>query len=469
MHSANFHYYKNGFLLAKWLIITPFLAFGQKKIPINWNLFRPEVGDHWVATVFNSPEISSRNSLILNTGAKIEMRKISDLTVGITFLKSSPKRTFTYGMSAGYNYSLNDIQAFNASYRYDIQSVGTSILVGLQKPNIVGRNHPFIHLGLTQRFLLNPKLSVFTTKLTNYDSDIGVNRFPMSGYLEMGLQQDEFLASSSWSRLKNLSVSMDFPFFNLSNFFTTNRKNYNASTIGFFNTTNPQVAFRLNYQQFIDVKPVRLFEPEVGDIYKRHRFLPPLVSVEDPEHPLFGRIFIEFAFGSQKDSVNVGAKNTNPKLIPNSIFNQIGVGYNLHFGNYRDTYDPREKNRNTYINAFVGVSIFKNSVTSASINLYKYESIGVKTEAGFRLGKGKYYLLGGGGFQFLEFSKEYTQNLNTQDKDVQLPYKNKFSYFYGVSFKNLLTLRLTHIDTDIIREKPVSYFDSIYYSVAIGF
>lgn len=415
--------------------------------------------------------------MVFDSGSKVEIQKLSALTAGIIVLKSSPKRTFTYGMSANYNYSLNDIKFLDALYRYDIQSVSTTFLMGYQKANIIGRNHPFVHLGLTQRFLLNPKLSVFTNKVTNYDSDIGINKFPMFGYLEMGLQQDEFLPNSnkegflsnSRSRLKNLSVSMEFPFFNLSNFFTTNRNNYNASTIGFFNTKNPQVVFRLNYQQFIDIKPVQAFEPEVGDITKRHQFLPPLVSIQDPDRPLFGRIFVEFMFGSQKDSVNVAAKNTNPKLIPNFIFNQIGIGYNLHFGNYRESYDDRIKNANTYYDVFLGVSVFKNALTSASVNLYKYESMGLKTEAGFRLGKEKYYILGGGGFQFLEFSKEYTQNLSTQNTEVQLPYKNKFFYFYGVSFKNLITLRLTHIDTDIIREKPVSYFDNIYYSVAIGF
>ena len=471
MRLVNFQYYKTKYIFTTLLLLTTYIAFGQKKIPINWNAFRPEVGDHWVTTLHHSPEFYSSNTLILNDDTKTKMQRLSALTIGTTFLQSSPKRTFTYGFGANYNYSLIDINAFNASYRYDIQSAGTSFFMGYQKPNIIGRNHPFVHLGLTQRFVISSKLTVFDTQLSNYSSDIGVNKFPMFGYLEMGLQQDEFLITNPRNRVKNLSVSMDFPFFNLSNFFTNNRKNYNTSTIGFFNSSNPQAVFRLNYQQYLDVKGKREFEPEVNDIAntKGHLFLPPLISMENPEHSLFGRIFVDFLFSSSKDSINVSAKNASPQIIPNAIFNQIGIGYTIHWGNYYPWSDGNNT-KNFHYDLFGSVSIFKTAITNASINLYKYESIGLKTEAGIRIGTKKgWYLVGGGGFQFLEFSKKYTRNATILENDIQSPYKNKFSYFGGVAFKNLILLKLTHIDTEIIRQKPVTYWDSIYYSIAIGF
>ena len=200
-------------------------VFGQKKIPVNWNIFKRETGDHWVATFHHSPKIYLNSPLIFDTGVKTDIKQLSALTFGTTVLRSSPKRTFTYGFGVDYNYSLSDIEAFNNLYRYDIQSVGSSLFLGIQKPSIVGNKHFFINLGFSQRFLFSSKLDVYDNKLTSYSKDIGLNQLPTFGYLEMGLQQDDFLRLNDRTRLKNLSISIDFPFFNRSNLFSTERKN----------------------------------------------------------------------------------------------------------------------------------------------------------------------------------------------------------------------------------------------------
>lgn len=454
-----------------WLLFMPFLLIGQIKIPVNWNLFQKVAGDHWVTSLHLSPDIYLNSSLKFDTDFKTNINELSSSTLGATIFKNSPKRTFIYGMGFNYNYCLNEFQAFNSLYRLDIQSIGSTFFIGAQKPNIIRNNHPFINLGLTQRYLLSNSISVFDNTLRNFNNNTEFNKFPTWGYLEIGIRRDEFLIMNDRSRLKNLSVAVDFPFFNRSDLFSTKRDKYNPKTLNLLHSTNPQFGIRVNYQQYIDTKSSTIFDEDAKqDITKRNLFIPPLVSIEDPNHALFGRIFVDFTFSNPRDSIDVSTKDTDPQIIPKAIFNQIAIGYNIHFGNYRETIDQTKRNKNVYYDVFGNIALNKNTIHSSTYNLYKYESIGLKTGLGLRVGTNSgIFLLIGGDYQIKELTKAYTKNFSTITDNIKFPINDNVSFYGGLSYKNLIMLKIIYGNTKFSRKNPINTLDNFYYSITIGF
>ena len=458
-------------LTAVWLLTASYVLNGQNKIPINWNIFKPVTGDHWVTTLHLAPDIYVNNSLSFDTGVKANIHDLNSTTIGLTAFNNSPKRTFIYGMGLNYNYRLSQIKFSNSLYQFDNQSIGSTFFVGIQKPNIIRNNHPFINLGLTQRYSFGNNVSIFDNTLTHINNAQELNKFPTYGYLEFGIRTDEFLVMNERSRIKNLSISVDFPFFNRSNLFSTNRKTFNQKTVNLINTSNLQSCIRINYQQYIDVRSSTIFDEEAKrTIAKRNLFFPPLVSIEDPNNALFGRFFVDFIFGTVKDSVNVSTDKTNAILLPKSVSNQTSVGYNLHWGNYRETIDLAKRNKNLYFDLYANVAISKNTISSSTINLQKYESFAIKAGTGFRIGtKSGIFLLLGGDYQIYEFAKNYSNNLTSTNNNIKYPVNKNLLIYSGISYKNLITLRALYGETNITRQNPKKTLDNLYYSIAIGF
>jgi hypothetical protein len=432
MHALNFQI-KNT-LFYTWFLLSPLALLGQVHIPVNWNVFKHVTSDHWQMTLHLSPDVYLNSSLKFDAGFKVNISELNSTTIGATFLKNSPKRTFVYGFGTNFNHYLSEFQAFNSLYRIEHQSIGGTIFIGYQKPAIIKNRHPFINVGLTQRYLMNSELSIFDNTLSNYSKSKEINRFPNYGYLELGIRKDEFLIMNDGSELKNLSISVDFPFFNRSDLLSPDRNNFSQQTLKLIHTKNNQLGIRLNYQQYIYKVPSNHLDDNGKDSVKtKNPYLAPLVSIEDPSKHLFGRIFVDFTFSTPRDSVNVSSTKLDTLLIPNAIFNQIAIGYNIHFGNYKgQTFDANEA-QDVHFGGFANIAISKNTISSSKNKLYKYESLSLITGAGGRIG-----------------------------------YKS-FFFLLGFSYKNFLTLKVIRAKTEILRKNPIKESDHLYYSLNIGF
>lgn len=456
------------------LFILKHQLFGQGGIPPNL-----KSGERSWERITFAPLLNPYFPLALNftdrNGSSITIDQDFGFRPGLRFERYAPNSPRGFSLEA--DFQLRElIFEKEGQFFFSDRSIGLTPILSWKTNNIEHINHPFIEVGIHQRFSVKNGL-VFSNEVNRIEieRDLSVRKLRSWAYLGLGIKRNLF--NQDWSRiqLSSLRLGAFFPLFDQANIFKNRdwsfSQNQEKMELSYFSAIIPNISYlkMINFHRNTLTRSIpNKFAPK-----SKESLFSPLPNWNKVQRSFSGNFYSHFILQPEVDSVSI--INDADEYIINLISSWgWRIGYTIQFlGNHKRFYNEKSDVAFTQLyksafrwNLFGSAGIFSSHLRSDDDLFSRYSLNALEVNGGIRLGI-KSLFMHAGYCKLFNVQKEVIIG-NKKISDFSYGGRIDDSWLLGFSLSNNLCFRIYYQDTFSKRSDGRKFSDNLFFSLGFG-